>query len=160
MILIPAYNEAALISAVVTETRRLHTEPVVVMDDRSTDATAALATAAGATVRRLPLQLGARGATQTGLRFAHAQGCERVVTLDADGQHEPLGISAIVAPLLGGEADVCIAASPLVGGHLGLELGLWAQWFDGVAVVDLRVVVGAGAYPLARIGVGGGCPDQ
>lgn len=112
MILIPAHNEAASIGAVVAETRRLRTEPVVVIDDRCTDETAALAAAAGATVLRLPLQLGAWGATQTGLRYARAQGCEQVVTLDADGQHEPQGISAIMAPLIDGEADVCIGACP------------------------------------------------
>lgn len=96
----------------VSETRRLQADPVVVIDDRSMDATAALATAAGAIVLRLPLQLGAWGATQTGLRYAHALGCERVVTLDADGQHEPRAISAVLEPLLHGEADVCIGACP------------------------------------------------
>jgi len=112
LILIPAHNEAASIGAVVTETLRLRAEPVIVIDDRSTDATAEVAEAAGATVLRLPLQLGAWGATQTGLRYAHALGCERVVTLDADGQHEPRAISAVIAPLIEGEADVCIGACP------------------------------------------------
>lgn len=85
---------------------------MVVIDDQSTDTSAALAAAAGATVLRLPLQLGAWGATQTGPRSAHAQGCERVITMDADGQHEPRGISAVIAPLIDGEADVCIGACP------------------------------------------------
>lgn len=112
MILIPAHNEAASISAVVAETRRLRDEPVVVIDDCSSDATATLAANSGATVLRLPLQLGAWGATQTGLRYAHAQGWERVVTLDADGQHEPHGIAAVIAPLMDATADVCIGACP------------------------------------------------
>lgn len=112
MILIPAHNEAASISSVVSETRRLRAEPVVVIDDCSSDATASLAERSGATVLRLPLRLGAWGATQTGLRYARAQGWERAVTLDADGQHEPRGIDAVIGPLMDGTADVCIGACP------------------------------------------------
>lgn len=112
MILIPAYNEAASIGAVIADARRLRPEPIVVIDDRSTDETAAIAEAAGATVIRLPLRLGAWGATQTGLRYAHEQGWELVVTLDADGQHEPSGIATVIAPLFDGRADVCIGACP------------------------------------------------
>jgi glycosyltransferase involved in cell wall biosynthesis len=112
VILIPAHNESRSIGTVVTETRRLRPEPILVIDDDSTDDTAAIAEAAGATVLRLPFQLGAWGATQTGLRYAYAQGWERVVTLDADGQHEPHAISSVIAPLLSGEADVCIGACP------------------------------------------------
>jgi hypothetical protein len=112
MIVIPAHNEAPSIAAIVTETRRLRTEPVVVVDDCSSDGTAELAEQAGATVLRLPLQLGAWGATQTGFRYAYRKGCAYVVTLDADGQHEPHGIAAVMAPLLTGAADVCIGACP------------------------------------------------
>jgi len=77
--------------------------------------TASVPGAAGATVLRLPLQLGAWGAMQTGLRYAHALGCERVVTLDADGQYEPRAISTVIAPLIHGAVDV-LSAPALSGG--------------------------------------------
>ncbi|MEA1052533.1 glycosyltransferase family 2 protein [Lamprobacter modestohalophilus] len=112
IVLIPAYNEAGSIGTIVAATRRHWHDPIVVIDDRSRDATAALAEQAGATVLRLPLRLGAWGATQTGLRFAYAQGYTHAVTLDADGQHRPCDIGDVAAPILSGDADVAIGACP------------------------------------------------
>jgi glycosyltransferase involved in cell wall biosynthesis len=84
--------------------------PVFVIDDASTDDTAAVAEAAGATVLSLAAQLGAWGATQTGLRFALRQGFEFAITMDADGQHEASYIAALLAAVEGGAADVSIGA--------------------------------------------------
>ncbi|HMY40796.1 MAG TPA: glycosyltransferase, partial [Marinagarivorans sp.] len=86
--LIPAYNEEATVGAIVAQVRQLWRCPVVVIDDCSTDATIAVARAAGAIVLPLTLQLGAWGAMQTGLRYALRQGYRTAITLDADGQHE------------------------------------------------------------------------
>ena len=113
MILIPARDEAGSIAQVITEARRLWGEvPVVVIDDASQDGTRAAAVAAGAVVLPLSLHLGAWGAMQTGLRYAQRQGWELAVTLDADGQHVPADIAALIAPILAGEADVVIGACP------------------------------------------------
>jgi hypothetical protein len=49
---------------------------------------------------------------QTGLRYAQRQGWKLAVTLDADGQHDPADITALIAPILAGEADVVIGACP------------------------------------------------
>ncbi len=85
---------------------------VVVIDDASTDATARAAQAAGATVLPLSLQLGAWGATQTGIRYALRHGYQIAVTMDADGQHDASQIGALLEPILAERAEVVIGACP------------------------------------------------
>jgi len=88
--LIPAYNEAARIEPVVQGTAA-HL-PVLVVDDGSQDRTAAAAQASGATVIRHPTNRGKGAALQTGFAWAMQQGYDAVLTLDADGQHDPAEI--------------------------------------------------------------------
>jgi glycosyltransferase involved in cell wall biosynthesis len=84
--LIPGYQEGPRIGEVVRRAR-IHL-PVVVVDDGSTDDTAAQAGAAGATVIRQVPNQGKGAALRDGFRYALAQGAVAVVTLDADGQHD------------------------------------------------------------------------
>jgi len=92
---IPAYQEGPRIAAVVAAA--LQQLPVVVVDDGSTDDTATRAETAGATVlRQLPNQ-GKGAALREGFRHALATGVEAVVTLDADGQHDPAEIPRFLA---------------------------------------------------------------
>lgn len=88
--LIPAYEEGPRIAAVV-ETAA-HYLPVVVVDDGSTDDTAARAEAEGATVLRQVPNAGKGAALRRGFRHALDAGASAVVTLDADGQHDPTEI--------------------------------------------------------------------
>jgi glycosyltransferase involved in cell wall biosynthesis len=88
--LIPAYEEGPRIAAVV-EAARVHL-PVVVVDDGSTDETASVAEAAGATVIRQVPNAGKGAALRAGFRHALADGAAAAVTLDADGQHDPAEI--------------------------------------------------------------------
>ena len=86
-VVVPAYDEATTIGDVVTSLRD-HFDHVVCVDDGSHDQTAALATAAGATVLRHVLNRGQGAALQTGFDFVLREGTGRyVVTFDADGQH-------------------------------------------------------------------------
>jgi glycosyltransferase involved in cell wall biosynthesis len=85
--LIPAYQEALRIGPVVDATAQ-HL-PVIVVDDGSTDRTADVARAAGATVLVQSPNQGKGAALRAGFRRALADGCAAVVTLDADGQHDP-----------------------------------------------------------------------
>lgn len=85
--LIPAYNEALHIADVARRTRA-HL-PVLVVDDGSTDRTAALAEEAGATVLRQRPNQGKGAALMAGFRYAIAEGYDAVIMLDADAQHDP-----------------------------------------------------------------------
>jgi len=102
---IPAFNEARSIEAVVRQVR-LRAFAIVV-DDGSTDDTAALARAAGAHVVSHLSNRGYDAALETGLRTARALGCTYAVTMDADGQHDPTLLDRFSAELVGG-ADLVV----------------------------------------------------
>jgi glycosyltransferase involved in cell wall biosynthesis len=110
LVVIPAFNEAGRVGAVVEEVRR-HAPAldVLVVDDCSTDATRAAANKAGARVVTHPINLGDGAARQTGFKYARVHGYTRVVTVDGDGQHDPRSIPDLLAPLDRGEADLVIA---------------------------------------------------
>lgn len=94
-IVIPSFNEAQVIAK--TLAGLSHWLPnVVVVDDCSSDNTAELAARAGATVIRHAINLGQGAALGTGIRFALLEGAEFIVTFDADGQHRPEDIDALL----------------------------------------------------------------
>lgn len=137
MVLIPAHNEAATVGVIVAQVRQYCDQPVVVIDDCSTDDTAEIALAAGASVLSLPLQLGAWGAIQTGLRYALAQGCHLAITLDADGQHEPAYLADLLAPILAGRADVVIGAFPARASRARRIAWRYFRWLTGLRLEDI-----------------------
>jgi glycosyltransferase involved in cell wall biosynthesis len=104
--LIPAHDEAERIAPVVEAT--LRSLPVLVVDDGSSDATAEAATRAGARVVRQEPNQGKGAALRTGFRAVLDDGAEAVVTLDADGQHDPAEIPAF----LGEYARRTVAGEP------------------------------------------------
>lgn len=104
---IPAYNEEKTIEAVVKGALS-HVDEVLVVDDGSTDDTARIAEEAGAKVLRQQ-NAGVLKATELGLREAT---CDIIVTLDADGQHDPSEIPSLIEPILRGEADLVMGIRP------------------------------------------------
>jgi glycosyltransferase involved in cell wall biosynthesis len=108
-VVIPAQNEAETIRDVIRRCRH-YCPQVVVVDDASSDRTAALAREAGAVVLPLATSLDAWCAAQTGLRFARARGAQIVVTLDGDGQHPPEAIGGLVESLQSHRADLVIGS--------------------------------------------------
>jgi glycosyltransferase involved in cell wall biosynthesis len=106
--IMPARDEAPTVGAVVEGVRQTLGCAVLVVDDASEDDTAAVAKAAGATVVRLPLGLGAWGATQTGIRYARREGFSQVITLDADGQHLPESLPVLLDAMAASRANVVI----------------------------------------------------
>lgn len=98
--LIPGYNEGPRIGAVVAQARR-HL-PVLVVDDGSADDTASAAEAAGALVLPQRPNQGKGAALRMGFRRALSEGYDAVVTLDADGQHNPDEIPRFLAAFAGG----------------------------------------------------------
>ena len=101
--ILPAYNEEVSIGSVVLRTRR-YADRVIVIDDGSSDRTAEVARLAGAEVIRHPKNLGKGAALRTGFEFVN--GAKVIVTMDADGQHDPSDIPKLVEPILTGEADM------------------------------------------------------
>ena len=93
--LIPAHDEAPRIGAVVAAAGE-HL-PVLVVDDGSSDETAAVARAAGADVIEQRPNQGKGAALRTGFRRALDDGAEAILTLDADGQHDPAEIPPFLA---------------------------------------------------------------
>jgi len=117
LVLIPAYEEGPRIAAVVAAACR-HL-PVVVIDDGSTDDTAAQAEAAGATVLRQHPNAGKGDALRAGFAYALDHGVDAVVTLDGDGQHDPDEIPAFLEAHERSDAQLVIgrrdfASMPLV----------------------------------------------
>ncbi len=106
-VVIAAYNEDQVIRGVVEGVRR-EGWSLVVVDDGSTDDTVAAARAAGATVVRHAINLGQGAALQTGIDYAIRRGAHVIVTFDADGQHDPADIPALVAALTG--ADIALGS--------------------------------------------------
>lgn len=116
LVIIPAYNEAACISAVVTEVRAAGFANVLVVDDGSADDTASLAAAAGARVVRLPINLGVGGALRTGFRYAVDHGHDLVAQVDADGQHEAQHLDQLLRSLVEHDLDMVIGSRFADGG--------------------------------------------
>lgn len=108
-VLVPAFNEAGRIGATVGELTP--TYDVLVVDDGSSDGTAAEARRAGARAIEHPTNRGYIAALKRGFRAASA---EVVVTFDADGEHRPEAIPALVEPVRQDELDLVLGARPAV----------------------------------------------
>lgn len=117
-IVIPAFNEAAVIGSVVVATRRHGYNNIIVVDDGSSDVTAARAQQAGAMTLSHRINRGKGAATKTGLEAAKILGAKIIVTLDGDGQHDPADIPHLIAPLLAGRADVALGTRQLITSHM------------------------------------------
>jgi glycosyltransferase involved in cell wall biosynthesis len=105
---IPAYQAAHLVGEVVRGVRR-HL-PVLVVDDGSTDDTSGAAASAGAEVVRQEPNQGKGAALKTAFRLALERRFEAVLTLDADGQHDPAEIPAFLEAWRGGRPDLVVGA--------------------------------------------------
>lgn len=100
LIVMPAFNEEESVAAVVAEVfSKLPGVSVLVVDDGSTDETASQAQIAGATVIRLPFNLGVGGAMRAGFKYALAHDFRNVVQVDSDGQHDPTGVTQLLEEL-------------------------------------------------------------
>ena len=110
--LIPGYNEAGRIGEVVRRVKA-YLRDVVVVDDGSADRTSDEASEAGAVVLRHEVNRGKGVALATGFAYAREQGFSWVITLDADGQHDPADIPRFV------EAYVRTGMPVLVGNRMG-----------------------------------------
>lgn len=107
LVAIPAWNESGSVADVVAHVREQVPEAVVlVVNDGSTDNTAAKAQEAGAVTLSLPFNVGVGGAMRTAFLFAQREGYDALVQVDADGQHNPEEIRALLDGLV--DADIVV----------------------------------------------------
>jgi glycosyltransferase involved in cell wall biosynthesis len=149
LIVIPARNEAASIGAVIQKLKQAGHDHVVVVNDQSTDDTAAIAAAMGAVVLNPPLPLGAWGAMQTGIRYALRNGYNGVITMDADGQHEVAEIPALLAASQ--HSDVVIGACPERGSAARRLAWAWFRRLTGFGLEDLTSGFRYYSRPAAKL---------
>lgn len=98
VVIIPAYNEDKTIFEVVSKTKNF-AQNVIVVDDGSEDNTATEAARAGAMVLRHKVNLGKGAALKTGCDYALQERVQKIITMDADGQHDPKEILLFVSAL-------------------------------------------------------------
>lgn len=139
-IVLPAKNEAEGLCRFLPALRAAHPEAeILVVDDGSTDETAAVALAAGVQVLSNPYSLGNGASIKRGARAAHG---EVIVFMDADGQHRPEEVAHLLAALHAGH-DMAVGAR-VKGGQASLGRGLangfynrLASWMTGHRILDL-----------------------
>ena len=137
--LIPAYNEAGRIGKVIEGARSFL--PVLVVDDGSTDETAAIAAGCGAVVLSQVPNQGKGAALKAGFRWAISKEYQAVLTLDADGQHDPSEIPKVLEAFNSSRADLIIGERdfnriPPIR-RLANTLGRWSfSWAAGQRVPE------------------------
>jgi glycosyltransferase involved in cell wall biosynthesis len=162
-VVIPAFDEAATIRAVVEGALR-QSALVIVVDDGSTDGTAACLEGLPVTLLRNPANLGKGASLWRGMEQALAQGAEAVVTLDGDGQHDPADIARLLAAWRQSPRSIVIGARladsrniPLYRYLANRFANFWIAWASGRPIEDSQS--GFRVYPsslLRRVSVAHG----
>lgn len=163
IIQIPCFNEEALLPIVFACLPKTvpgyDTIETLVLDDGSTDRTAAVARGLGATH---VLELPHRGLAQTfmtGVRYALAHGAHTVVNFDADNQYSADDIATITEPIVAGAAGVVIGERPLrsierfspLKRRLHRAGNCFLRWLTGTAVTDAASGFRALRHDVARL---------
>lgn len=123
-VIIPAYNESSVITDTIRGIKSVFLKcnydlSIVVVDDNSRDDTAKKASKAGAVVIRHLINQGAGGATSTGLNYARKHNADYVVTMDADGQHDPNDALACLDECIRIDVDLMIGSRLITKAGMG-----------------------------------------
>ena len=118
---IPAYNEEKTIAKIVLQTKK-YVDKVIVCDDGSTDMTAEIAEALGATVIKHRKNIGKGATLKTLINYVKQLNPDIVVTLDADGQHDPNEIPKLLEPIIKRKAEMVIGSRYVDGSWTDLPL--------------------------------------
>jgi glycosyltransferase involved in cell wall biosynthesis len=111
IIIIPAYNEEASLAAVLQRIRNTYNEAdILVVNDGSSDQTGAIAQKEADTTINLPFNAGYGTALQTGFKYAYRHKYDYVISMDADGQHDPQCIPQLLKELESGAYDLIIGS--------------------------------------------------
>jgi glycosyltransferase involved in cell wall biosynthesis len=137
--IIPCRNEEATIGSLILKTKRFVNQ-VLVVDDGSEDDTKKIAKDAGATVISHKKNRGKGAAIRTGFQYARDNKFDYVVTMDGDGQHNPLEIPALLENVVNNGHDISIGYR--VGNDS--EMPMWRR--VGKRVLDYTTSMGTGGY--------------
>jgi glycosyltransferase involved in cell wall biosynthesis len=118
---IPAYNAEATIAKVLVKARD-RVSRMIVCDDYSSDMTSQIASAFGAIVLKHDASMGYNATLATLLDFARGTDADIIVTLDADGSHDPADITRIIEPISSGTADIVIGSRFVEDSNAPIEL--------------------------------------
>ena len=153
LVVVPVYNHAATLNEVVARIRTVH-DHVLVVDDGSTDLQADTLAGLDVPVLRHEKNRGKGAAIRTGAQAARDMGMTHIITIDADGQHDPADISLFLAAIARDENAVIVGArnfnTPNVPGssRFGRKFSnFWLRVQTGVILSDVQS--GFRAYPLA-----------
>lgn len=138
-IVIPAYNEATRLDGVLQKIALLGHQHIVVVDDGSSDGTAAVAREHGVKVLRHAINMGAGAATQTGIDYALEQGAEYVLTMDADHQHLPEDIEHLFAAIRKWKCGMVIGSRFLKPEN---QIPTSRIWYNKVANILTLIIAG------------------
>jgi len=139
LIIVPSFNEAPSLPALIGELNALSPRyDIVVIDDGSTDGTAKVVRGTAARLVSLACNLGVGGAVQTGLRVAHDEGYDIAVQVDGDGQHPPGQVHLLIEALRRPGCDIAIGSRFVAGrgyqSTLLRRLGIWlfSTWLSAI----------------------------
>lgn len=142
---LPALNEARTIEQVIRDIPRtlpgIDEIGIVVIDDGSSDETAALASKAGATVIRHARTRGVGAAFRSGVEWALDAGADILVTMDSDGQFNPKDIGCLIAPIQGGEADF-VTASRFLDSQMTPAMDRGRMWGNRLIASWISAITG------------------
>lgn len=162
-VVIPAYNEARTIAAVIADVRARMPQRIIVVDDGSTDATASLVAAAGRDGVGCPVELlhhrhnqGKAFALADGMARALQSGARRIITIDADGQHSGADIPRLERAAADHPRAIFIAArlrgrerAPRLRRFANDVADFWISWACGRRIDDTQS--GFRLYPAERL---------
>lgn len=142
-IVLPAYNEEAVIKDVIREIQVAGYKNIIIVDDGSHDQTFEKAKEMDVIALRHPINRGKGAATKTGIEAAKLLGAGIIVTMDSDGQHNPADIARLIAPIQKNHCDVVLGTRlknpkgmpwyKIIANHIGNAI-TW--YFYGLYVSD------------------------
>ncbi|MFC1612291.1 glycosyltransferase family 2 protein [Patescibacteria group bacterium] len=141
-VIIPAYNEGAVIADTIRDVQR-YCQNIIVVDDGSQDKTYEETKRTGATVLRHIINRGQGTALRTGINYALSRGADIVITFDADGQFDAGEIYKLCQPIISGECDVVLGSrfleknkTPFVKKIILKSATIFTRAITGLSITD------------------------